>query len=45
MWLDQSKQGGEREEVVTGRGWGQVRLGLVGHKEDLGFYTKKEGSH
>lgn len=42
MWLEQSEQWGEKEEVRAQRRWGQVMQGLMGCGEDLGFYPKKD---
>ena len=43
MWLEQSEGRGEREDWRAGRGWGQVVQGLVGCREDLGFYPGEVG--
>ena len=47
MWLERSERGRETEEVRAGRGWGQVAqglVGLVGLREDFGFYPEGGGS-
>lgn len=42
VWLEQSE--GARQEERAERGWGQVVQGLVGCREDLGFYLEGDRS-
>lgn len=44
MWLQQSGQGGEREEWRAGKGWGQVVQGLGDIGEDMGFTPREVGA-
>lgn len=42
LWLEQSEQRGEREEVKAGREWRAGCLGPCGHQGDLGLFTQRE---
>lgn len=44
MWLEQSEQGGEREEMTAGTGQGQVMQGFVGHRRTWAFTLREVGA-
>lgn len=44
MWLEQSEEGAEREEVSSGRGEGRSHRALW-VAENLGFYLAGSGKH